>query len=135
MRTTHDVAEWCRNQVKNPTQDWQGLCLSFTRQAWGLPVIAPNAKAAWQLIPHKHRHHTPVDEVPFGAPCFDPRLGRYGHAWVAAAEHNGHRLGWSTDYKRRGRVDYAPLALERWTHDDRVLWADWLPHIGRLPLG
>ena len=55
-RNINEVITWSRNQVKNPTQDWTGLCQSHCRQAYGVPAWAPSAIAAWHKIPDAQKH-------------------------------------------------------------------------------
>ena len=54
-RNINEVITWSRNQVKNPTQDWTGLCQSHCRQAYGVPAWAPSAIAAWHKIPEAQK--------------------------------------------------------------------------------
>lgn len=124
-----DVLAYAQHETEHSSRDWRGLCQQFARTAWGLPPFGSSARIAWGRIPEKHRHYTPVADVPAGAICYDPRLGTYGHAWIAA----GHGKGYTTDYRRRGHIDLAPLNLPAWTHDTRVHWVDATPY-GPLPL-
>ena len=50
-RNVNEVITWSRNQVKDPTQDWTGLCQSHCRQAYGVPAWAGSAIIAWRKIP------------------------------------------------------------------------------------
>jgi hypothetical protein len=50
-RNINEVITWSRNQVKDPTQDWTGLCQSHCRQAYGVPAWAGSAIIAWRKIP------------------------------------------------------------------------------------
>ena len=126
----HDVIGWLHSEVHNPSQNWQAMCLRSARMAWGLPVIAPSARTWWAKVPEKHRHHAEAaTDVPAGAMCYAP-LGHWGHAWIMG--HHGHAF--STDYHRRGRIDWVKHgALSHWTHTNKVWWTDWTPK-GMLPL-
>lgn len=117
--SVHDVLTWLAHQSQHPERNWAGLCLRSAREAWGLPVLAPSARDWWGHVVVNHRHHSLPKDVPAGAMCY-ANIGRYGHAWIAG--HNG--LGWTVDYRRRGWIDRAPMALSAWTHDSKVWWTD-----------
>ena len=91
----------------------------FTRSAFGQPAIgdfdgdgAADAEDMWKAAKHKHPETNPA-RIPRGVPIFW-RGGRadHGHAAVSA----GQGLMWSTDIKRAGDVDLAPI------DDVRRLW-------------
>lgn len=131
MRSDYDeVRHWLAAQEREPSQNWQGLCLKAARTAWGLPVVAPSAREWWAKVPEDQRHHAhAATDVPAGAMCYAP-LGRYGHVWVMVRD--GH--AYSTDYFRRGRIDFVrDGALQHWTGTERVWWTAWSPQ-GHLPV-
>lgn len=128
-RSVQAALDWMAHEMQHRSQDWSGMCLRSARSAWGLPVLAPSARDWWARVPASHRHHTDVDQVPAGAMCYAP-LGHYGHAWIAARGGQG----FSTDYRRHGQIDRAPMNLPAWTHDQRVWWTNWVPGAGPLPL-
>ncbi len=128
-----DALDWEASQVAHPTQNWQGLCMSSARNAWGQAPWAASAKIAYGRIPTKYIHYTTPDKVPAGAVCFGLLDTKYGHAWIAGRGPANARVGFSTDYRRRGYIDRAPLNLPAWTHDKKVRWTAWSPY-GFLPL-
>lgn len=132
MRSVQDVLDWLHRQVAHPSQNWDHMCLSSARQAWGLPVLAASAKLWWAKVPDSHKHHTHVDDVPAGAMCYSPMgSSRFGHAWIAGR----NEAGFSVDFKRRGKIDRVPLAMTPWTGDTKVWWTDWdTAHHRKLPL-
>lgn len=123
-----EALEWARGQIDHPSQSWQGLCQSFSRQTWGLPAFGTSARNAWHAIPDKYRHGpSRPEDIPAGAICYIPDLGTYGHAFIM-----GHKHSMSNDVRRRGRIDYAPKAFP-WAHGAAIRWADGTPY-GDLPL-
>lgn len=129
-KSVQDVLDWLDHQIDHPKQDWDHMCLSMTRQAWGLPVLAPSAKQWWAKVPDKYKKHTKPENVPAGAMCYGLPNSTYGHAWIAGRGGKG----FSVDYRRKGRVDRVPLALPAWTHDEKVWWTNFVPGHGFLPL-
>jgi len=134
MRDLHGLIEWEQHEVHHGGAVWAGLCMKHSRTAWGLPVQAPSAKAFYEWVRDhhpQHLHHTDYRHVPGGAIVLDPRLSRWGHAWIAT-KHNG--VGWSSDYRRHGHIDRVPLHLPAWRHGDtHVFWTD-MSRQGRLPV-
>lgn len=129
-RKVQDVLDWCDHEVDHPSQWWAGLCLKMSRTAWGMPVVATSARLWWAKVPQGRRHHDYPKDVPAGAMLYAP-LGTFGHAWIAGRDG----IGFSIDYRRRGRVDRAAMNLPNWTHDSRVWWTDHDVSTGkRLPL-
>lgn len=128
-KSVQDALDWLSNQSKHGTTNWQNRCQSAARQAWGLPAWGASAKIAWGKVPQSHRHHDLPENVPAGALCFGLMNSTYGHAWVAGRKGQG----FSTDYRRRGHIDRAPMNLPSWTHDNKVWWTNWTP-FGILPL-
>ena len=130
-RDVPTTIDWLKDQAKHGPANWKGLCLKSARSAWGLPVVAPSARIWWErVVPDRYKHHAiSASHVPAGAMCYAP-LGKWGHAWVMS--YHGH--AYSTDYRRRGHIDWvADGALQHWTHTRSVWWTDWTPQ-GLLPL-
>lgn len=104
-----EAVAWAVEQIAAPSKDWTNRCQEFTRRALGVGGGYPSAIAAWRGVAKRDRH--PGTSPPAGVPCYWSG-GRYGHAALSAGD------GWvySTDIKRRGRVDRVPLTLiaERW---------------------
>lgn len=104
LRTRADAITWGRRQVTNPSQTWLALCLSFVRQAFGLPALYPSATAAWEGAALKHRTTSP-GSIPAGVPVFF-KGGRFGHVVLSL----GGGLCLSNDVVRRGRIDVVRIA-------------------------
>lgn len=112
------VAERARAWSQQGKDFGRGYCLKFSRMAAGAPAKAYNANTAWEEAQFKHRVGTP----PRGAFVFWSG-GKHGH--VAISDGGGYV--WSTDIKRRGKVDRYPIAgiplkwygrkLRGWTED------------------
>lgn len=135
MRTLKQVIDWEHNEVKHGAARWQGLCMSHSRTAWGLPVQAPSAKAFYEWVKAHHRnhlHHTDYRNVPAGAIVLDPNLSKWGHAWIAGGKRG---VGFSSDYVRRGHIDRVPLHLPHWRHGDKKVWWTDISQQGVLPVG
>ena len=124
-RTGEEAIEWFKHQIDHPSKNWAGLCQSSVRTSLGLPAWAPSAKAAFNATPVRELHQVHHwQEVPPGAIMYGLMGYKYGHAWLAG--HHGH--GFSIDYKRRGRIDKAPLLLRHWTHGTGIFWTTWTPY-------
>lgn len=88
---------------------WHNLCLKRARTLLGVPAKFGSAIAAWNATAKADRH--PGDHPPRGVPVFWS-VGRFGHVAVS----DGGGWCFSTDIKRRGRLDRVPIALihQRW---------------------
>lgn len=133
-----DALDWASAQITNPTptppaKTWKNLCMSSARRAWGTLPWGASARIAHARVPKKYMHHTLPSMVPAGAICFGMLNTEYGHAWLAGRGALNKRIGFSTDYRRNGHIDRAPLNLPAWTHDEKVWWTAWTP-FGFLPL-
>ena len=112
---------WAINQVKNPSQGWSYLCLSFVTHAYGRSSGAPTASAMWDGLSNKRKH--PGDtNAPAGALMFwGPNhvalsLGNHvlistdilgsGDAWVVS--YATMQSVWNLDYPRLGRARLLP---------------------------
>lgn len=125
-RDVDEVMKWARDQIKHPTQDWDHLCLSFCRQAYGVPAFAPSAIAAWGLIPRRQKHAGgKPSQAPRGAMLYFAG-GKYGHVMLAAGKKTNDKAI-SNDYMRKGKIDYCPRTIPRWGL--RYLgWSNWTPY-------
>lgn len=83
-----------------------GLCLQWVRTRWGIDVGAPNAIAAWRVVPTDKRHsfYTP----PAGVPVFWSG-GSHGLGHVAISLGNGKVR--STDIGGAGTVTTVDLSV------------------------
>lgn len=93
-------------ESRRPRQNWTGLCLKFTRTMFRVTSRYPSAIEAWEGAggasgPDTHTVLAP----PANVPVFW-RGGRYGHVAVSA----GGGMCWSTDIRRKGKVDLVPIA-------------------------
>lgn len=110
-RKPAEAIAWGARQIDNPTQDWTRLCLSFVRQAYGLPVGYHNAATAWANAKERHATRDP-HAIPRGAPVWFDTPSPAGH--VALSLGDGRCL--TTDLIRPGRVNRADIAAitQRW---------------------
>ena len=102
-RSIPQAVSWARRQVTAPAHSWFQLCLSFVRQAYGLPAVYPSAKAAWDNAQDKVRT-TRAAGIPRGVPVFY-RGGKFWHVVLSL----GDGLCLSNDVRRRGRIDVVRL--------------------------
>jgi len=112
-RNVNEVITWSRNQVKDPTQDWTGLCQSHCRQAYGVGPWAASAIIAWRSIPA-------AQKTIGGKPSDAPRgsllyydIGQFGHVAIAIGKRT-HGSCLSNDYVRRGMIDACSREFPRW---------------------
>ena len=136
--SVQDVLDWCDRQIDHPTpppgeDDWDHLCMAMARTAWGQSPWATSARLAYARVPKRRLYVTAADQVPAGAICFGLLNTVSGHAWIAGRRAPAGPVGFTVDYRRRGHIDRAPLALPAWTGTQKVTWTDWSP-FGRLPL-
>ena len=125
-RNINEVITWSRNQVKNPTQDWTGLCQSHCRQAYGVPAWAPSAIAAWHKIPDAQKHvgGKPKD-APRGALLYYAG-GKFGHVAIAVGKKTSTNC-LSNDYVRPGMIDSCSREFPRWGLK-YLGYSAWTPH-------
>lgn len=100
---------WAGLQILNPLKDWTNRCQEFTRRSLGVGGGFPSAITAWRGTAKADR--SPSRTPPAGVPCYYSG-GKYGHAVLSA----GDGFVYSTDIKRRGKVDKVPLHMveTRW---------------------
>jgi len=55
MRSINKQQEWAAGQVDNPTQNWDNLCQSFSRQSYGMGAYGSSAKVAWGNVSDKYK--------------------------------------------------------------------------------
>lgn len=114
MRTPKLALSWARDQVARPTQDWTRLCLSFVRQAYGLPVVWPRASVAWEKAKLKHPT-SDASTIPAGVPVF------WAPNHVAISTGGGMCI--STDARRKGKPD--PVAIDSLTSQWGLTLLGW----------
>lgn len=106
-----------------------GYCLRTVRgPIFEVPPLWPDAETAWEEADGKHRTSDP-DGIPFGAVPYWTN-GGFGH--VAVSVGGGFCL--TTDYRRPGYVDLAPIAaLGPWCRGKLVGWAEELNGVDVWP--
>lgn len=77
VRTKRKAIEWGRDQARDATQRWSGMCLSFVRQCFNVPPLYPDAITAWDESESKHREPD-TGKWPRGHAGFY-RVGDHGH--------------------------------------------------------
>ena len=125
QRSVDEAVAWGWGQVKDPTQDWTGLCQSFSRQCYGVPAWNGSAIGAWRKIPKAHKHvgGKPSD-APRGALIYFEG-GKYGHVSIAIGKKTTNSC-LSNDYVKRGAINRAPREFPRWGIR-YVGWSAWTP--------
>lgn len=103
---------WAIAQIANPLKNWTNRCQEFTRRSLGVGGGFPSAISAWRGTAKADRN--PSREPPAGVPVYW-KGGKYGHAALSA----GDGYVFSTDIKRRGKVDRVPLKWveDRWNYE------------------
>lgn len=96
--------------VRSGDAAWRGLCLKRARTLLGVRAKHPSAIKAWEATPERERFEGDT-HPPAGVPVFW-RGGKFGH--VAVSDGGGYCF--STDIKRRGRLDRVRISLihARW---------------------
>lgn len=114
--TARQAVAAARAEMLNPTRDYEGLCLKFTRTMLKIPRAARTAREAWEDT-------DPSDRYKSAAPAGTPEYWEVGTNWHVGLSAGGGQL-FSTDIKRRGRVDLVPreLIAQRWGAK-RLGWA------------
>lgn len=134
-RTVAEVIAFAKSEMRDPSQDWDHLCQSFCRQAYGVDAWAPSAIAAWGEIPRRQKHiGGKVTAAPRAALLYYAG-GKWGHVAIAAGVVT-HDTCFSNDYVENGAIDRAPRTFDRWGL--RYLgWSNWTPfgelRVGRQP--
>jgi hypothetical protein len=124
-KSVDEAISWAWGQVKDPTQDWTGLCQSFCRQSYGVRAWSPSAIGAWKRIPARHKHAGgKPEDAPRGALIYFAG-GQFGHVAVAIGKKTNNSC-LSNDYVKRGAINRAPREFPRW--GVRYLgWSAWTP--------
>lgn len=120
MRTGEAAISWGRNQITNPTQSWERLCLKFVRSCYGIPAKYADAGKAWDNAKHKHPTRDPMS-IPRGVPVFFETPGTADHIVLSL----GNGLCLTNDWSAPGKISVARIAdiaarwgqLLGWTED------------------
>lgn len=99
-----------------------GMCLATVRgKEFKVPALWPDAASAWFHSGPRHAENDPL-RIPRGAVVYWLN-GRHGHVAISC----GGGLCWTTDYRRTGFVDLAPIAnLASWCGGTLVGWGESL---------
>ena len=125
-RNVNEVITWSRNQVKDPTQDWTGLCQSHCRQAYGVGAWAGSAIIAWRAIPAAQKHLGIKPSIAPRGSLLYYDIGKFGHVAIAIGKRtNGSCL--SNDYVRQGMIDACSREFPRWGAT-YLGWSAWTPY-------
>lgn len=96
-----------------------GYCHKTVRGYYGVGPVWPDAETGWEQADQRHPDTDPT-KAPRGVPVWWVN-GRYGHVALSA----GGGMCWTTDYRRPGFVDLAPIAaLARWCGGRYVGWSE-----------
>lgn len=96
-----------------------GYCLKTVRTFYGVPALYPDAETAWEEAEQQHPTSDPK-AIPRGVPVWWTN-GRYGHVALSA----GGGMCWTTDYRRTGYVNLAPIGpLAAWCGGRLVGWTE-----------
>lgn len=104
------------------TNHWCGVgfCLKIVHEYFNVPALWPDAATAWDNAARRHAA-TPT-AVPRGAVVYWTN-GRHGHIALSV----GGGLCRTTDYRRNGMVDLAPIAnLASWCGGSLAGWGETL---------
>lgn len=94
----HDALDEAARYALRGDGGWEGLCLKWVRSCFDIPARYPSAIVAWNHVAREDRHGG--KRPPAGVPVFWA-IGKYGH--IALSDGDGRV--WSTDIRRRGKVD------------------------------
>jgi hypothetical protein len=121
VRNAQQAVEWARQQHTIPTGGWSGWCLRFSRNAWQLPALYPDAITAWRQTPTQHRH-TWSSRPPAGAVVYWEG-GAHGH--IAISDGTGYV--YTTDYPRKDFVGHVRIGtIEQAWGMTPLGWCDYL---------
>ncbi|MGH9201915.1 MAG: hypothetical protein ACRD2A_11845 [Vicinamibacterales bacterium] len=104
MRTGQAVVDYAAGGRADPGRG--GRCLQAVRECYGLPPRGGSAESWWKQTDFRHSDWN----APLGTPQFWLD-GDDGHIMLST----GDGRGWSTDVRRRGRMDWVPAReVDRW---------------------
>ena len=106
LRNATQAVDWAKRQISNPSQNWNSLCLKFTRSCYGVAAKYPDAKTAWANVKWRHST-TDAYSIPSGVPVYWATSSKYDH--IAISIGDGKCI--STDIKRRGKPDIVAIDL------------------------
>jgi hypothetical protein len=105
-----------------------GYCLRTVRGYFDVAALWPDAETAGEHSAPLHRTTDP-NEFPCGSVGYAYN-GRHGHVWLNV----GGGMCWTTDYRRLGRVDLAPVsAMAPWIGGRLIGWGEVLNGVDVWP--
>ena len=105
MRDFAAALAYARAEEAHASRDWSNLCQMFARTCVAAAAWAPSAREAFNAVPQANRH---LGVPPLGA------LVYYGNAHTGAGHATfsaGGGYVYSTDIKRKGKVDRVPYLI------------------------
>lgn len=107
-RSRSEGAQWAKNKIG--TTGYGGMCLQFTREAYGIASKYGYAREAWDKAKHKHSCSS-TSNIPYGVPIFfDKSSSEYGH--VAVYVGSGQMV---TTHASTNKIGQDAVSL--WTSD------------------
>lgn len=105
-----------------------GYCLRTVRTYFNVAALWPDAETAGEHSAPLHRTTNPA-EFPRGSVGYAYN-GRHGHVWIDV----GGGMCWTTDYRRLGFVDLAPIsAMAPWIGGRLIGWGEVLNGVDVWP--
>ena len=105
IRTGAAAIAWGKNEIKNPSRNWNALCLMFVRRCFNVAAKYPDARTAWANAKKKHKTSDP-SSIPSGVPVFFDTTSKWDH--VVLSIGGGKCI--STDALRKGKPDIVSIA-------------------------
>lgn len=108
LRDSNQALAYARHEHFTNHDVWEGMCLNFVRNCYGIPPKYATAWEAWVNCPSAHKHPgTSPYHAPVGAAlCFRGGSKGYGHIMLAARPFpNGTHAAWSNDLVSWGSID------------------------------
>lgn len=105
IRTGAAAIAWGKNEIKNPSRNWNALCLMFVRRCFNVAAKYPDARTAWANAKKKHKTSDP-SSIPSGVPVFFDTTSKWDH--IVLSIGGGKCI--STDALRKGKPDIVSIA-------------------------
>lgn len=121
VRTPAKALEWAKGESLNPSQNWLGKCLVFSRSTYDVPAKYGSAAEAWSHTTERYGIQT---TPPAGALVWWTG-GRHGYGHVVLSAGDG--WCWSSDKVRAGKVDL--VRISSITRDWGLTYQGWTTDI------
>ena len=105
IRTGAAAIAWAKNEIKNPSRNWNALCLMFVRKCFNVAAKYPDARTAWANAKKKHKTSN-ASSIPAGVPVFFDTSSKWDH--IVLSIGGGKCI--STDALRKGKPDVVSIA-------------------------